>query len=74
MEIGTQETRFGVLAVKRGFVTPAQVVEALAVQVAEDLSKRRHRPIGEILLEQEAINSSQLDLVLADMGRPMKMA
>ena len=73
MEIGSQETRFGVLAVKRGFVTPEQVVEALAVQVAEDLSKKRHRPIGEILLEQEVINSSQLDQVLADMGRSTKI-
>ncbi|MBW1916188.1 MAG: hypothetical protein JRI86_14855 [Deltaproteobacteria bacterium] len=58
------EIRFGVVAVKKGFVIPEQVVEALEVQVREDLSTGKHRRIGKILLEQQKIDDSQLNEVL----------
>jgi hypothetical protein len=42
MDIEHVEKRFGVIAVKLGFITSAQLVEALAVQVAEDISTGDH--------------------------------
>ena len=68
METLHQRERFGVVAVKKGFVTPAQAVTALALQVIEEHSKRRRRPIGRILLGQGVISSSQLDQVLSDIS------
>jgi len=66
------EKRFGVLAVEKGFVTPDQVVEALRIQVMEDMEKGKHRAIGVILLEQGLITTSQLIDVLEAMGKNPK--
>ena len=44
--------RFGVIAVQKGFVTPEQVVDALALQAKEYFSTGKHRLIGQILRSQ----------------------
>jgi len=64
MEKEYLEIRFGVVAVKKGFVTPDQIVKAMEVQVAEDLKSGIHRPLGTILLDQELITARQLQEVL----------
>jgi hypothetical protein len=64
MEARKDEIRFGMVAVEKGFVTPEQVVEALEIQVKENLSAGMHRFIGMILQSQGVINRSQLDEVL----------
>jgi len=53
-----------VLAVKRGIVTPAQVLEALETQFREELSGGRHRRVGEILMANGLIDSIQLKELL----------
>ena len=63
------EKRFGVLAVEKGYVTPDEVIEALKIQVMEDVEKGNHRPIGVILLEKGLITTSQLIDVLEIMGK-----
>jgi hypothetical protein len=73
METEPQEIRFGVIAVKMGFVTPEQVVQALQIQVAEDLSTGKHRPIGTILLEKELMNRPQFEQVLKAMEQPKRI-
>ena len=55
------EVPFGVTAIQKGFVTLEQVVDALGVQAEEHLSTGEYRRIGQILLEQQAIESTQLD-------------
>jgi hypothetical protein len=67
MEKEHYEKRFGVLAVEKGYVTPDQVIEALRIQVTEDMEKKKHRPIGVILLEQDLIAPWQLIDVLDSM-------
>ncbi|RLG28659.1 hypothetical protein DRN98_09360 [Methanosarcinales archaeon] len=67
MDIEHLEKRFGITAVEKGFITPDQVIEALTIQVAEDLSIGTHRPIGKILLENEEITLEQVDEVLKSM-------
>ena len=64
MDTENQEIRFGVIAVKKGFVKPDQIVYALSVQVSEDLKSGQHRPIGTILLDQEIITLGQFEEVL----------
>ena len=63
------EDRFGTVAVRKGFVTTNQVVEALKIQVMENIEKREHRFIGKILLEQRLITNSQIDEVLKSLRK-----
>ena len=64
-----EDIRFGVLAVKEGHVTPAQVVEALEIQFNEELSEGKHRRIGEILLAQKLIDQAQLKEILRALNK-----
>ena len=64
------EMRFGTIAVEKGFVTAEQVIEAMNIQILEDIEKRVHRLIGSILLDQELITLSQIDEVLKEMVNP----
>jgi hypothetical protein len=74
METEHLEKRFGVWAVEKGYVTPDAIIEALKIQVMEDVEKGKHRPIGVILLEQGLITTSQLIDVLEAMGKnPIEM-
>jgi hypothetical protein len=73
METQHLEKRFGVLAVEKGFITADQVIEALRIQVMEDLEKGKHRLIARILLEQGLITLSQIDEVLRSMGKNLPL-
>ena len=68
MNTEDKEMRFGIIAVEKGFVTAEQVVNALEVQVKEDLSSGKHQRIGMILLEQGHITLQQVNEVLQEMG------
>ena len=58
------EQRFGTVAERRGYITPTQLVEALKIQVFENIKKRQHRFIGEILYDQGHITTYQINEVL----------
>ena len=68
METDYSEIRFGVAAVRKGFVTPDHIVKALSVQVSENLISGAHRAIGTILLDQNLITALQLEEVLTAMN------
>lgn len=73
METQHLEKRFGVLAAEKGFLTADQVIEALRIQVMEDIEKGKHRLIARILLEQGLITLSQIDEVLRSMGKNLPL-
>jgi hypothetical protein len=54
-------------------VRPDQVIEALRIQVTEDIDKGEHRLIGRILLEQGLLTLSQIDEVLHSMGKNLPL-
>jgi hypothetical protein len=66
------EKRFGVTAVKMGFITAAQLHEAMRIQLDEDLLGLEHRLIGRILLERAHISSNQIREVLRQMRLPVQ--
>jgi len=70
MDTENIEIRFGTIAVEKGFVTAEQVIEAMNIQILEDMEKREHRLIGTILLDQGILTISQIDEVLRDMVNP----
>ena len=60
--------RFGFIGVKKGFVTPEQVIEALETQFDGEISGRKdHRLMGEIMLEKGILRPSQLSEILEEM-------
>jgi hypothetical protein len=73
METEHLEKRFGVLAVEKGFITADQVIEALRIQVMEDIEKGKHRLIGRILLEQGLITLSQIEKLLDSLGKNLPL-
>ena len=69
MEKEQFEKRFGVIAIEKKFITAEQLIEAIKVQVMEDIEKGKHRLIGRILLESGQITVSQIDEVLESLGK-----
>jgi hypothetical protein len=63
------EKRFGMIAIEKGFITHGDLVNALSVQIAEDIKKERHRLIGEILLDMDVMTASQIEDVARDIFR-----
>ena len=68
MSIQKIDNRFGVTAVKNGFISREQLFEALKIQLAEDLKGAKHRLIGEILRVKEYITEAQIDKVVESMS------
>ncbi len=63
-----EEGRFGDIALRKRFVTSEQVVTSIEVQITEDIEGKKHRFIGQILLELGYMSSSQVNDVLKRMG------
>jgi hypothetical protein len=64
MTVEVQEKRFGVTAVEKGFVTREQLIEAMRIQVEEDLSGKPHTLIGTILIKLGYLTYEEADDVL----------
>jgi len=62
-------TRFGVIAVSKGFVAADQLKEALTEQADDNLSDRPHRLIGRIFFEKGWMTDKQIDIVLNELER-----
>ena len=62
------ENRFGVVAVKGGYITPEQLTDALKIQIMEELEGVQRRLIGNILYEKEYITMPQIAEVLIFMS------
>ena len=60
----TIEDRFGIIAERKGYTTPVQIVKALEIQVIENIRDGEHRFVGEILLDQGHITRFQINDVL----------
>ena len=70
MNIDQLERRFGATAVAKGFITIDQLMEALQIQVTENIEERKHRLIGRILFDLGFLTLPQIDEVLTSMRLP----
>ena len=59
--------RFGTIAIEKGFITIDQLMDALEVQVREDLAGIKRRLIGRILYDLGFLTLPQMELVLGSM-------
>lgn len=63
----TPEDRFGMVAVRKGYITQEQLVKALEIQVTENIRDGAPRFVGEILVEQNVMTKLQIRDVLDSM-------
>ena len=64
--------RFGQIAVESGLISEAQLAQALAWQVHQEISGSRHLLLGEILFEKDWMSAAQIDQVLTDLFRNLR--
>jgi len=69
MGIEDLEKRFGAIAIDKGYITLEQLMEAMNMQIKEDVEEGQHRLIGTILFEHGLITILQIDDVLKTMGK-----
>lgn len=60
-------SRFGIAAVKLGFITPDQLREAMLEQLGTELENKVHRLIGEILHARGWMTLEQVEETLKNM-------
>ncbi len=60
--------RFGAVAIKKGFITKDQFVEAMAMQIENDLEGTEPKHLGAILNTMEYMTDEQISEVLGAMG------
>lgn len=70
MVVEKLDKQFGIVAIENGFINPEQLLEAMKIQVYEDLEGAKHHLIGEILRAEGSITTDQIDEVLKLMGIP----
>jgi hypothetical protein len=63
------ETRFGLISIRKGFVTQDHLIKALEIQVLEEVEFGIHRAIGEIFLSQDVMSAGRLEEVLKDISQ-----
>ena len=68
MAIENLERRFGNVAVAKGYITPEQLVEAMTIQIREEVERSLRRLLGTILFELGYITIDQIDDVLRAMN------
>lgn len=73
METEHLEKRFGVIAIEEECCSAEQFVEALKIQVMEDVNKGKHRLVGRILLEQGVMTLEQVNQVLVILGKGLPL-
>ena len=64
------DKRFGVIAAEKGFITLEQIVEAMRIQIGDELNQGKYRLIGEILQDRGYMTAKQINEVLKSMGIP----
>jgi hypothetical protein len=69
IKIGEPEKRFGLIAIEKGYITPNDLIEALKEQIGEDIQKRKHRLIGNILKAKGKMTEAQIQDVLRALPR-----
>jgi len=68
------EKRFGIIAIERGFISSEDLIEALKIQVGEEIEIGKHRLLGAILLYQDKITARQIDDVVQTLFKQIKVA
>ena len=61
------ERRFGFIAIHKGFITVKQLIQAMTIQLYDEIEKEQRRRVGAILIEMGAITQEQCDEVVSEL-------
>ena len=56
--------RFGAIAIEKGYISIEELIEALAIQVKDEIERGSHRLLGSILFEKDLITGDELQDVV----------
>jgi len=70
-KIDHYERSFGIIAVEKGFITPEDLIEALKVQVNQEIEVGKHRFFGGILPHQDKITARQIARQIDDVVKTL---
>ncbi len=59
--------RFGTIAIEKGYIVQEQLMDALKIQVEEDVKEGSHRLLDIILFEQKNLDAVQIKSILDQM-------
>ena len=62
--------RFATRSLQKNFITTSQIIEALTIQLKEDIQHKPHRPIGQIFFDLGYMNKDQIDDILQSSVEP----
>jgi len=63
-KIDHYEKQFGIIAIEKGYITPEILIEALKIQIEDEVEFHTHRLIGEILMEKDYLTAMQIQEIL----------
>lgn len=66
------EKRFGIVSVEKGYVTKEQLLEAMRIQVEQDLDGIEHRLIGSILFSMGYMTVEQVNEVIESVKNDIR--
>ena len=61
--------RFGTIAVNKGFISEAQLINALELQAKENLIEGKHRLLGQIFLDEKLLTEEQVNEIIETMSQ-----
>ena len=64
------EERFGMVAIKNGFITKEQLLEAMTEQITSDLATDGHSLLGAILSANAHMTMEQIEEVVGEISKP----
>ena len=62
--------RFGEIAIRSGFITKEQFIEAMAIQIENEIEGIQPKLIGSILQEVGFMTDEQINQVIGTMAKP----
>ena len=66
-QLPSYEKRFGNIAIEKGFITQQHLIEAMNVQVLEEIRDGKHRLIGQILFDLNYMTTEQIQITIAQI-------
>lgn len=61
------EKRFGAIAIEKGYITSKDLVNALTIQVKEEIETEYHRLIGAILFDLNLMTGKQIEEIVNEV-------
>ena len=65
------KSRFGMIAINKGYITKDQLIRALTIQAKENIEEGTHRLLGQILLSEGFLSAEQVDDILETLNNQL---